>query len=250
MTFFHNKNIWLVGASEGIGRELALQLAKAGARMVVSARNEARLHALVAEMGQGHLAAPCDVTSETSVRTAWAQIGTTIGQIDLLIYNAGTYEPMAADAMQLDAIEQMIDINLRGAYRVLDCTIPAFVEAKTGQIVLVASIAGYAGLPAAMGYSASKAGLISLAETLECDLSRHGIRTQIICPGFVRTRLTEKNDFAMKSVIEVDDAARRMVRGIAGNRFEIRFPWGFSSTLKLLKWMPYWLYFSLMRTPR
>lgn len=239
------KTIWLVGASEGIGRELAIQLAQQGARLIISARNADRLDSLLPELsGDHHLAVACDVSHPDSIANAWAAIAPQA--IDMVIYNAGTYDPMPADQMDLAKIQMMVDVNLNGALRVLSHVIPYFTARQFGHIALVGSIAGYRGLPGAMGYSLSKAALINLAECLRCDLQKYHIGIQIINPGFVKTRLTDKNDFPMMNVITPELAARRIVRDLARKKFEIRFPWALTTLFKFFRLLPNTLYFGVM----
>jgi len=239
-----NKCIWLIGASEGIGRALASQLAAQGAKLIISSRNQERLQSLLSDIGSDiHHAVACDVTQIGSVENAWKEIAPR--GIDMVIYNAGNYEPMSADKMDLNNALQMINTNLTGVFHILHKVIPAFVTAKRGQIVLVGSVAGYRGLPRSIGYGASKAGLINLAETLRCDLFQHNIHVQIVNPGFVATRLTEKNSFAMPGIISPEKAARYMVEGIQKNTFEIRFPWAFTTLLKVMRLLPDRWYFSI-----
>jgi short-subunit dehydrogenase len=194
--------------------------------------------------GTGHLAVPCDVTDANSLANAWKIIAP--HPIDSVIYNAGTYEPMAADQMDLAQIENIIDINLHGALRVLSHVVPEFVARRAGHIALVGSIAGYRGLPGAMGYSLSKAAIISLAESLRCDLTRYNIGVQVINPGFVKTRLTDKNDFAMMNIITPQLAARRIVRDLGRAKFEIRFPWALTTLFKFFRQLPYDWYFNII----
>lgn len=247
MTVLTGKRIWLVGASEGIGRELAIQLAEEGAILGLSARGEPRLEELRAQCyGKSHILAACDVMDSASVRSAWDVIAATWGAPDIVIYNAGTFEPMAAQHFNLAQIEEMVDVNLRGALRVLDCALPAFIKKERGHIVLVGSVAGYRGIPDAMGYGASKAALIHLAENLMCDLLPYGIRTQIVNPGFVKTRLTDKNNFRMPEILLPQEAAEHIVKGMQGDHFEIAFPFVFTSIMRLLRLLPSSLYFKLV----
>ncbi|MBY0406274.1 MAG: SDR family NAD(P)-dependent oxidoreductase [Rickettsiales bacterium] len=241
---FSGKHIWLVGASEGIGASLATRLANDGARLTLSARNTAKLEELRASLpGSNHAVVGIDVTSPESVLAAWQQLAT---PIDTVIYNAGYYEPMDASVMNLEIAERMLNVNLLGAFRVVAASIPAFVSRKSGHIALVGSVAGYRGLPAAIGYGASKAGLIHFAENLRADLARHGIKVQVLNPGFVKTRLTEKNDFPMPFIITPEKAAEYMFAGLSTSRFETHFPRRFSYILKTLAALPYPLYFWLM----
>lgn len=240
-----NKRIWLIGASEGIGEALAGKLASEGATLVISARNAERLAAVQAALpGQAHQILPVDVTSSESLTQAWQSFAQNTP--DIVIYNAGTYKPMDAQHMELDAIESMIDVNLRGAFRLVDAVLPAFLKQGRGHLVLVGSVAGYRGLPSAMGYGASKAGLIHLAENLKADLKGTGIKVQLVSPGFVKTRLTDMNDFKMPCMISPERAASYIADGLRSGRFEIHFPKRFSYVLKLLSLLPAWLYFRLV----
>jgi len=246
MSYYTGRKIWLVGASEGIGAAAAVMLAQAGATLALSARNAEKLGELVATLpGQGHMSQALDVTDALSVRGAWNAIIAQWGSVDIVMYNAGAYTPLSAKEFDLKAAEQMLDVNFRGALRVLDCVIPGFVARKGGQIVLVASVAGYRGLPRAIGYGASKAALMHMAENLRIDLSDVGIKVQVVSPGFVKTRLTDKNDFNMPFIITADVAAKRIVDGMAGSAFEIHFPKRFSLILKTLRMLPHRLYFML-----
>lgn len=237
-----DKKIWLIGASEGIGRAVAEQLAGLGATLIVSARQADRLATLVATLPGQHHAVPCDVTDTASVNTAWQSILAT-GGIDIVLYNAGTYDPMSADQFDLLRAEQMMRVNFGGVLPVLAVVVPHFISKKAGHIAMVGSVAGYRGLPGAIGYGASKAALIHLAENLKCDLRQYGIKVQILNPGFVATRLTAKNDFKMPGMIDADTAARAVVAGLASNRFEVRFPFVFTTVMKMLSYLPSWLYF-------
>lgn len=243
----HGKRIWLIGASHGIGAALVPELIAAGARLIISARSIEPLDALAAPHGQEHcIAVPCDVTSLHSVADAATQSLAAYGGLDMVIYNAGTYTPMSSLEFDLDAVEAMIDVNLHGALRVLSCVLPVMrVQPDGGTIVLVGSVAGYRGLPKAMGYGLSKAALIHLAENLRQDGEESNIRVQIVNPGFVRTRLTEQNRFAMPMMISPQQAASAIMRGLRSGVYEIHFPRAFTYTLKLLSLLPHRLYFWL-----
>lgn len=240
---FTSKKIWLIGASEGIGAELAKQLSASGAQLAISARNSDKLDAVIAELpGAGHISVPMDVTDSASVHRGWELIASHWGKIDMVIYNAGTYEPISAKQFDLSEAEAMLDVNFRGVLRMLDCVIPSFLTQRKGHIVLVGSVAAYRGLPREVGYGASKAALFHLAENLYIDLSDSGIKTQIVSPGFVKTRLTQKNDFKMPFIISSEQAAERIVKGINSDAFEIHFPRRFSYGLKALGFLPHKIY--------
>lgn len=243
-----DKKIWLVGGSEGIGKCLAQALAKEGAKLAVSARQQDKLQALVNEMsGDGHSMAVLDVQDAGSVALAYESLKANWGMPDMVIYNAGTYEPMYAQTFDVPRIQKMMDVNFNGAVRVLNHVLPDFIAANKGHIVLVGSIASYRGLPGAVGYGASKAALVHLAENLAVDLQRTDVQVQIINPGFVKTQLTAKNTFAMPQLMEPQEAAAHIVRGLKSSAFEIRFPWLFSTLLKLFRFLPAKIYFRIMR---
>jgi short-subunit dehydrogenase len=244
---FENKKIWLVGASEGIGEAVARKLAAQGATLILSARNQDKLHALSTQLsGSGHIVAALDVTDTASVEAAWNQLLTTAGRPDIVMYNAGAYDPMGAAEFDLERTRRMMDVNFTGALHVLQHVIPAFVAARSGHIALVGSVAGYSGLPKAIGYGASKAALIHLAENMRVDLASKGIKVQIINPGFVKTRLTDKNEFPMPFLMNADQAADRIVKGLASNCFEVHFPRRLSLVMKFMRLLPYRLYFWLL----
>lgn len=248
MSYFTGKTIWLVGASEGIGEALARKLAPECEHLILSARNEEKLQKLASDIPSGNASVlPVDVTDVETVRTAWAQFHRLDTLPDTVIYNAGTYTPMDALRFDLAKAEYMFDVNFNGALRVLSVVLPELVGRGAGHIALVASVAGYRGLPGAIGYGASKAALIHLAQNLRADLGQTGIKVQVINPGFVQTRLTALNDFPMPCIITPEKAAEYITGGLAGEAFEIHFPKRFSRALKFLSLLPDWLYFYLLR---
>jgi short-subunit dehydrogenase len=236
MTHFHGKTIWLIGASEGLGRALAKRLDQEGARLILSARNTGRLDDLH-RMLRNSKVVPLDVTKIEAVKWA-AKIA---GPVDAVIYNAGAYEPMLTTEWDSDAVLRMADVNFLGALRVLGEVVPDFVNMGHGDITLIGSLSGYRGLPAAVGYGAAKAGLISLAETMRFDLRDTGVTVKVVNPGFIRTRLTEKNGFYMPMLMTPEQAAERVVAAMGKNRFRTDFPAPFSWVIRALDYLPDWL---------
>ena len=240
--------IWLIGASEGIGRAVAKELGKnVDNFLILSARKPERLVSLASEIESKSMICPVDVSDSHSVKEGWKEISNKLETIDTVIYCAGYYKPMTVENIDIDEIERMIDVNLVGAVRMLGHIIPEFISKKNGHIVLISSIAGYRGLPNDTGYGSSKAGLIHLAENLNCDLSGYGIKVQLISPGFVKTRLTDLNNFKMPSLISTEKAAIHIKKAIESKSFEIRFPFLFASSLKMISLLPYVIYFWLIR---
>ncbi|MEX0304802.1 MAG: SDR family NAD(P)-dependent oxidoreductase [Leisingera sp.] len=236
MNSFHGKTIWLVGASHGLGRDIARQLDWEGARLILSARSGEMLQELADGLTQAQ-PLPVDVTDMASV----AQAAQLTGTVDAVIYNAGAYEPMRTQHWDTEAALKMSDVNYNGALRVLGQVLPGFVTAGRGEITLIGSLAGYRGLPAAVGYGASKAALISLAETMRHDLKGTGVTVRIINPGFIKTRLTDKNSFTMPQRMTPEQAAAHVLAALKSRRFRTDFPRPFSWVIKLLHLLPDWL---------
>jgi NAD(P)-dependent dehydrogenase (short-subunit alcohol dehydrogenase family) len=239
------KRVWVIGASSGIGAAAARQLLMLGAHVALSARNaEAIERAASAE--RHALAAPLDVTDHASVLRARDRILAAWGGIDLVLVVAGGYNEMRADSFDLAAANAMIDLNLRGVFNCLDAVLPLLLEQGAGGIGIVASVAGYGGLPKALVYGPTKAALINLAESLYLDLRPRGIAVYQINPGFVDTPLTAHNDFPMPALMSAAAAAAEMVKGIERGRFHIHFPKRFTNGMRLARLLPYRLYFWLI----
>jgi NAD(P)-dependent dehydrogenase (short-subunit alcohol dehydrogenase family) len=245
---FAGKTVWLIGASTGIGRALALELSRRGARLALSARNQSALDALAAETGRSdHLALPLDVTDAAAVKTVFAAAQAQLGAVDSVILLSAAYTPMALRALDMPKVSEMITTNLAAAFYVIDTVLPAMRARGAGQIALCGSVAGYAGLPNGQPYSATKAAIMNLAQSLRAEEASQGIDVRLISPGFVKTPLTDKNDFAMPAMITPEDAARRLADGLAGRSFEIHFPRRFTYVMKALAGLPYALYFAAVR---
>ncbi len=243
---WRGKRVWVIGASTGIGEACGHLLADVGARVAFSARSVAKLQASTALIPRA-LAVPLDVTDRASVGNACEQILAEWGGIDLVLVVAGGYNEMRADSFDLAAANAMIDLNLRGVFNCLDVVLPLLLKQGQGGIGLVASVAGYSGLPKALVYGPTKAALINLAESLYLDLQPRGIGVYLINPGFVATPLTAGNDFKMPALMTAENAAGALVDGIERGQFHIHFPKRFSNWLRLARLLPYRMYFALIR---
>ncbi len=238
---------WITGASTGIGEAVARRMVARGWTVAVTARDEGKLQALAAGHPGRIIAAPCDVTDAAAMKATLARIEAEAGRpVALAMFNAGAWKEMGAADFDLGAFRVMVATNLIGTAAGLDAVMPAMIARKSGQIAIVASVAGYRGLPRAVAYGATKAALISMAESLKFDLDRVGVTMTVVNPGFVRTAMTSKNTFPMPFLLEVDDAAERIVRGLASGRFEVAFPWQLVCPLKVLQILPGRLFFWLV----
>ncbi|QEQ95339.1 SDR family NAD(P)-dependent oxidoreductase [Neptunomonas concharum] len=239
--------VWITGASQGIGEALSLEYASQGYHVYASARSTGSLHALAQHATQlkGEITPlPLDITDSSAVNIALHSIDT---PIDIAILNAGTHRPQSAVGFQCEDLRQLMELNLLGTGNCLEHLIPIMLQQTKGQIAIVASLAGYRGLPDASGYGATKAALINLAESLKLDLENQGIDIRIINPGFVKTPLTDKNTFPMPDLMNADSAAKSIRKGLQGKQFEVRFPWRFATVMGFLRWLPASLYFPWVR---
>jgi NADP-dependent 3-hydroxy acid dehydrogenase YdfG len=241
--------VWITGASSGIGAALARRLAGDGAVVAASARRAEELEGLARRVAAetGRIAAyPVDVTDRGAVALTWARIEEELGPIEVAVLAAGTHHPVTAEDFDASDFARLVEVNLLGTANALDPVMAAMIARRRGRIAIVSSVAGYRGLPTSAYYGATKAALINLAESLEFDLDRFGVRIQLIDPGFVETPLTDKNEFTMPFRISAEAAAERIVAGLAGGAFEITFPRRFTWWLKLLRCLPYGLYFPIV----
>lgn len=240
---WHARRVWILGASSGIGAALAGRLAEAGAVLALSARREDALRDVA---GDRHLVMPVDVADSQALRSTCDLLLAQWGGIDMVIYCAGVYTPMRAWEIDLKLVRETLSINLQGVYNLLDAIVPVMIRQGSGGICLVSSVAGYTGLPKALSYGPGKAALINLSQILYTDLSPRDIGVYLVNPGFVATRLTQKNDFRMPALITPDEAAQEIIAGIAKGRFEIHFPRRFTLLMKWLGRMPDRLRFYLL----
>lgn len=242
---WHGRSVWLIGASTGIGLATAKALHAAGARVVVSARNANALQQFVDEHPCSE-AVVLDVCDPSAIRQAAHYVQAQQG-LDLVVYCAGYYQAQRATDYALDEMLRHQDINYNGALRVLDAVLPPLVAQQRGHLSLIASVAGFRGLPRSLAYGPTKAALINLAETLHYDLSPRGIGVSLINPGFVETPLVAHNDFPMPALISTDRAAEEILKGWRHGEFHIHFPKRFTRLLLTLRLLPYRWYFALVR---
>lgn len=247
-TDWKDKRCWVVGASTGIGAALADLLAARGARVALSARRKEPLDSMAARYGKRRaLALPLDITQAAALEAAAKKIDMEWGGIDLVVPMAGDYKPMRAWELDLKVARNMIEVNLMGYLNILAAVIPRFMKQKGGTVALVSSVAGYRGLPKSLIYGPTKAAIINLAETMYMDLHDQGIGVVVINPGFVKTPLTDQNEFKMPNLITPEEAAREIVAGLEAGEFEIHFPKAFTRKLKFMRFLPYGTYFRTIR---
>ena len=240
------KRYWLVGASEGLGRALAHKLSVTGVELILSARSEDRLADLAAALPGRARTVPCDVTDDASVRAA----AEAAGDINGVVVLAGDYWPMKASEWNAEHALSMAECNFVGCLRLLGHVVPAMVARDRGHIVLTGSLAGYRGIPGMIGYGASKAAVMNLAESLRADLRKTGVEVQLVNPGFIRTRMTEKNDFPMPMIMEPDVAARHVFEHMNGDTLSRSFPAPLSALFRLGQFLPDWAWYALFEGRR
>ena len=240
---WRGKVVWVVGASTGIGRATASQLHHLGAHVVVSARSAAPLQTFQAEH-DGSRSLTLDVTDADGMMQAASQVRQWCGPIDMVVYCAGHYKAMTSASFDLQEHLQHWRVNYQGALHLLAAVLPMFRQQGHGHISLVASVAGYRGLPKAMAYGPTKAALQHLADVLYLDLHPLGVGVSVVNPGFVATPLTAGNTFKMPGLISSEQAARSMLRGWAKGHFEIAFPKRFTVWVGLMRWLPHRAYFA------
>jgi len=238
--------VWVIGASTGIGAATARMLLGAGARVALSARSADKLR----DVAGGHANAvvePLDFTRTADVAATWERIRAQWGGVDLVLVVAGTHKEMRAWELNENDSRALLEINLHAVINTTGAVVPGLLAQGRGAIGIVASVAGYRGLPKALIYGASKAAVINFTETLYLDLHPKGLGVYLIMPGFVKTPLTDGNDFAMPHLISAEEAAREIVAGLRAGDFEIHFPRAFTRQLKFLRLLPYRWYFWLVR---
>ena len=241
------KSIWITGASSGIGKSLAIKFASEGWQVAASARREDLLNQL-SDSNQNIASFPLDVTNRENCREVFEKIKSKYENIDICFFSTGTWDPKKEKDIDIDQMKKVMDVNFFGTLNCIKAVETYFKEIKNGHISIVSSIAGYRGLPNSTGYGASKAALNNLAESLYFDFGRHNVRVSLISPGFIKTPMTDKNEFKMPFLKTPEFAANKIYNGlINGSSFEIDFPKELTLILKFLKILPDKIYFKLIR---
>ncbi len=243
-----NKILWITGASSGIGRACAVEAVNRGYKIAITARRLEKLESLKQELvdkgtsQSSVFVSTADVTSSEQVNKSYIEIAQHFGQIDILLANAGSHTPSSARKFDVEAYKKLFNINFFGALSCIEVVLDEMLKRKSGHIVAVSSVAGYSALPTAACYGASKSALTYFLDSLRFDLKPKGIDVTVVSPGFVKTELTDLNEFDMPFIIESDLAAKYILDGIERRDFEVHFPYRFTLSLKFLRLLPQRLY--------
>ena len=241
-----NKVIWITGASSGIGRALAIKFANEGWLVAASARRENLLQDLNKENSNIH-SFPLDVTNIDQCKSVFKNIIEKFNNIEISIFGTGIHDPKSEKEFNLDKIRRIMEVNYFGTINSINSVYEYYNSKKSGQISIISSVAGYRGLPAAGAYCASKSALLSFTESLYFEMKRKNVRVSLVSPGFIKTPMTDQNDFPMPMIKPPEFAAEQIYIGlIEKNSFEIHFPKTFTYLMKIIKILPNWLYFGVI----
>ena len=241
------KTIWITGGSTGIGKALAIRFANEGWNVAVSARRENLLKEL-SDRYENISPFPLDVTDKENCKNIFNQVKEKFGEIDICFFSTGTWDPKKEKDIDVEQIENVFKINFFGTVNSIKAVEEYYKNRNEGTIAIVSSIAGYRGLPNSTGYGPSKSALNNLAESLYFDFGRHNVRVCLVSPGFIKTPMTDKNDFKMPFLKTPEFAADKIYEGLVNKKsFEIHFPKELTLTLKFFSILPYKLYFYLVK---
>ena len=241
----NQKKIWITGASSGIGKAVAEKFANEGWKVAVSARRKELLDELA--KNQNIKSFPLDVTDRMQINNVFKKILSEFGDLDICLFSSGTYEPKDEQSIDPDKIKNVINVNFLGVIDCVKAVEEFYKNKKSGHISIVSSIAGYRGLPNSSGYGPSKAALTNFCESIYFDFKKFGVRISIVSPGFIKTPLTDKNEFPMPFLKTPEYAAEKIFNGLVKSKsFEIHFPKGLTLILKFLRILPYKIYLFLV----
>lgn len=246
--YYNNKNILIIGGSFGIGEELCKELSNLESNLTIVARSQDKIDYLRKTLKGNHLSFSCDISKKNDLDKFYTNLNKKWKKIDIIIFCVGTYYPMNFDNFDLKKAKNIIDINLNSFLNFIDSFSSYFKESKISHLAIISSVAGYSGMPNSLAYGASKAALSNLSESLFYELKKYKTKVQLINPGFVKTRLTNKNDFKMPGIISANKAAKLIIKKLPKNIFEIKFPFIFAFVMKVLSILPYKIKFFLFKT--
>jgi short-subunit dehydrogenase len=248
--YYNNKNILVIGGSFGIGEELCKEFSRLGSNLAIVARSKDKIDQLCKTLKGNHLSIACDVSKTSDLDKLSNNLNNKWQKIDIVIFCVGAYQPMNLDNFDLAKAQGIIDINLNSFLNFIDSFLPSFKQKKIGHLAIISSVAGYFGMPNSLAYGASKAALSNLSESLFYELRKYETKVQLINPGFVKTRLTDQNDFKMPGIISANRAAKLIIKKLPKNGFEIKFPFVFTSIMKILSILPYKIRFILFKNAK
>jgi short-subunit dehydrogenase len=241
----NQKKIWITGASSGIGKALAEKFAAEGWKVAASARRKEILDEM--SNNKNISSFPLDVTNQVQVNEVFSKIISNFGGLDLCVFSSGTYDPKLEKGINIKQNKFVMETNFFGVLYCIKSVEKYFKDKKDGHISIVSSIAAYRGLPNSSGYGPSKAALTNLSESLYFDFKKYGVRISLVSPGFIKTPLTDKNDFPMPFIKSPEFAAEKMFDGLTKSKaFEIHFPKALTISLKFLRILPYRIYLFLI----
>jgi short-subunit dehydrogenase len=241
----NQKKIWITGASSGIGKALAERFALEGWKVAVSARRKEILDEMASN--ENIFSYPLDVTNQDKINDVFKKIINDFGNIDLCVFSSGTYDPKLEQEINIQQNKFVMETNFFGVLYCIKSIEKYFKDKKDGHISIVSSVAAYRGLPNSSGYGPSKAALTNLAESLYFDFKKYNVRISLVSPGFIKTPLTDKNEFPMPFIKSPEFAADKMFNGLTkSNSFEIHFPKTLTILLKILRVLPYKIYLYLI----
>jgi len=241
-----DKTIWITGASSGIGKSLAIKFANEGWKVAVSARRESLLKELSDKYPNIELF-PLDVTDSNKCNSVFKDIVEKYENVEICVFGTGIHDPNSEKEFNLEKIKKIMEVNFFGTMNSINSIYDYYKKKKSGQISIISSVAGYRGLPAAGAYCASKSALTSFAESFYFEMKRKNVRVSLVSPGFIKTPMTDQNDFPMPMIKSPEFAAEQIYLGLIKKKgFEIHFPKAFTYFLKFLRILPHSIYFKLV----